>query len=179
MGTKYFKIFFAVLIISVLQSCPSIGEEVCDGKEASATIPDLITITPLKQIYNQGEEITYQLIIPSQNNYFGNPVNLYQKTGTTDGWYIASATQLFDGNNITYVKGSKRNGAENWHNVTYNPANGNYELEIKVKLNKAGNYSLFADDRIDFLGSDQCNRNFIYTNIQGKNADNKIVFKVQ
>lgn len=179
MNTKYLKIFFVVLLLSILQSCPEVGEEICDDKERSATIHDLITITPIKPIYNQGEEITYQLTIPSQNNYFGNPVNLYEKTGTANGWYIASATQLFEGNNITYMKGSKKNGAENWYNVTYNSANGNYELEIKVKLDKAGSYSLFADDRIDFIGSEKCNRNFIYTNIKGKNADNKIEFKVQ
>lgn len=179
MSTKFLKISLVLLILSILQSCPSIGEEVCDGIEASATIPDLITISPLKQIYNQGDEITYYLAIPSKNNYFGDPVDLYYKTKISNGWYIASTTQLFDSNNITYIKGSKKNGAENWYNITYNSANDYYELEIKVQLNKVGNYSLFADDRIDFLGSDKCNRNFIYTNIKGKNADNKIEFKVQ
>lgn len=166
-------------MISVLQSCPDIGEEVCDNTEASANIPDLITITPLKQVYSLGEEITYQIIIPSENTYFGDPINVYQKTGASNGRYIASSTQLFNGNTVTYLKGSKSNGAENWHNVTYNSANGNYELEIRVKLNKTGNYSLFAEDRIDFLGSDQCNKNFIYTSIQGKNTDRKIEFTVQ
>lgn len=72
----------------MLQSCPSIGEEVCDDVAASAYIDDLITITPLKQIYNQGEEATYKITIPSENNYFGNTINLYQKTGVINAWYV-------------------------------------------------------------------------------------------
>jgi hypothetical protein len=178
MAIKYFKIFFALLIVSVLQSCPSIGEEVCDSTEASANIPDLITIIPLKQTYSQGEEITYKLVIPSENNYFGNPVNLYQKTGVIQAWLIGNSA-LFNQNGVTYIKGSKRDGADNWFNVAYNASNGSYELEIKVKLNTVGNYSFITAERIDFLGSDKCNKNFIYTNIQGKNANQMIEFTVQ
>ena len=170
--------FFAALVLSMLQSCP-IGEEVCDDMGSSAYIGDLITITPLKSTYAQGEEVIYKLNVPSENNYFGNSLNLYQKTGVTNAWYIASSTFLFEGNTVAYLKGSKRDGADNWHNVTYNPSNGLYELQIKVKLNKTGNYSLYADDRVDFLGEDNCNKNFIYTNIQGKNANNSIEFTVQ
>lgn len=178
MDTKYFKILFAVLIMSILQSCPDIGEEVCDGTEGSATIPDLITITPLKQVYNQGEEISYRLLIPSENNYFGNPINLHQKTGVTQAWLIGNSA-LFNQNSVTYIKGSKRDGADNWFNLVYNASNGLYELEIKVKLNTVGNYSFITAERIDFLGSDKCNRYFIYTNVKGKNTENKIEFKVQ
>lgn len=180
MAIRLFKIFFGILLISLLQSCPGgVGEEVCNDMEASAYIDDLITITPLKQVYSQGEEITYRLVIPSENNYFGSSVNLYQKTGVKDAWYIASSTFLFDGNPFSYAKGSARQGSANWHNATYNPANGNYELEIKVKLNKVGNYSLYCRDFIDFLGTPKCNRNTITTTIQGKNTDNFIEFKVQ
>ncbi|QFG52907.1 hypothetical protein [Chryseobacterium sp.] len=176
MATKFLKVFFAALILSMLQSCPGIEEECNDF---SVPVPDLITITPLKPTYNQGEEIIYKLTIPAQNDYFGSSINLYEKTGDTNSWYTASSTYLFDGNTVVYLKGSKRNGAENWHNVAYNSSNGNYELEIKVKLNKIGNYSMFAEDMIDFQGSPKCNRYGIKTNILGMNSDRRIEFTVQ
>jgi hypothetical protein len=59
MGIKFFKIIFALILTSMLQSCPSIGEEV-----------------------------TYKITIPSENNYFGNTINLYQKTGVINAWYV-------------------------------------------------------------------------------------------
>ncbi|RYF13685.1 MAG: hypothetical protein EOO42_18515, partial [Flavobacteriales bacterium] len=142
MDIRIFKLFFAVLVLSMLQSCPSIGEEVCDDIEVSAYVDDLITITPLKTVYNLGEEITYKLTIAAENNYFGNNINLYQKTGDANAWYTASSLYLFEGNQVTYIKGSARQGANNWHNVSYNSTNGNYELEIKVKLDKLGDYSI-------------------------------------
>lgn len=179
MVIKSFRFIFAIIFLSLLQSCPGVGEEVCNDIEASATVDDLITIYPLKAIYLQGEEVTYRLTIPSENNYFGNTLNLYQKTGVTNSWYIASSNFLFEGNSFAYLKGSKREGADNWHNVAYNSTTGNYELEIKVKLNKVGNYSIYCRDFIDFLGSSKCNKYTIATTIQGKNLDNFIQFKVQ
>ena len=175
MATKFLKVFFVVLFISLLQSCPGLQEECNDS---SVPVPDLITITPLKPTYNQGEEIIYKLTIPAENDYFGSSINLYEKTGVTHAWLLANSA-LFNGNNLTYIKGSKRDGADNWFNVIYNPANGLYELEIKIKLNKIGDYSIITAERVDFLGSPMCNRFFISTNILGKNADQRIEFTVQ
>lgn len=175
MATKFLKIFFATLVLSMLQSCPGIEEECNDF---SVPVPDLITITPLKPTYNQGEEIIYKLTIPAQNDYFGSSINLYEKTGVTHAWLLANSA-LFNDNNLTYIKGSKREGADNWFNVIYNPTNGLYELEIKVKLNKTGNYSIITAEYIDFLGNPKCNRNSIKTNIFGMNADQRIEFTVQ
>lgn len=179
MVTKLFKIFLFCSLLCFLQSCPKLGEEVCDDASKSAHVPDLVSVTPLKPVYNAGDEVIFKLNIPSENNYFSNaPVNLYQKTGVSNGWYIASSTNLFDQNQVTYNKGSKKEGAVNWHNLKYNPANMMYELEIKVKLNRTGDYSIYIDDRVDFLGTPECNRYFIYTMYSG-NTNKRIEFKVQ
>jgi hypothetical protein len=85
---------------------------------------------------------------------------------------------LFNENILTYVKGSNRDLTKGWFNVHYNPQNQLYELEIKIKLNRVGNYQFFTSDRIDFLGTPMCNRYFIETKIMG-NVDNVINFTVE
>jgi hypothetical protein len=77
----------------LLNSCnPSrIGEEDCDYIDRTAVVENLITITFLNPTYQQGEEVIYGLIIPSQNNYFGNSVDIYQQTNLATGWYLESS----------------------------------------------------------------------------------------
>lgn len=179
MGTKFLKIFFAFLLLSSLQSCPNIGEGLENCNNVGCAHPDLIKITPLKTTYSQGEVITYSITIPAENDYCGTTDNLYLKTGVTNAWLVASSYLPFSGNQVTYIKGSKRSGAENWFNVAYNPNTGNYEFEAKIKLNQTGNYSFISAEYVDFIGTPKCNKNSINTNIEGMNANGKIEFLVQ
>ncbi len=88
MATNFIKVIAISFASLLLNGCnPSIiGEEDCDDIGRTAVVENLITITPLKPIYQQGEEIIYSLVIPSQNNYFGNPVDIFQQTNVINGW---------------------------------------------------------------------------------------------
>jgi len=180
MATNFIKVIAISCLSYLLNSCnPSIfGEEDCNDIGRTAVVENLITITPLKTTYQQGEEIIYSLIIPSQNNYFGNPVDIYQQTNLAEGWYLGSSLALFNENILTYIKGSNKDVSKGWFNVRYNPQNQLYELEIKVKLNRVGNYQIITSDNIDFLGTPRCNRYSIRTKIMG-NVNNLINFTVE
>ena len=179
MATNFIKLIAISFASLLLNGCnPSIiGEEDCDDIGRIAVVENLITITPLKTTYQQGEEVIFKLDVPSQNSYFGNPVDIYQQTNLATGWLITNSL-LFDNNILVFTKGSRKEGASNWFNLNYNLQNQMYELEIKVKLNRVGNYQIITADAIDFLGTPRCNRYSIRTKIMG-HVDNVINFTVE
>lgn len=176
MVTKLLKITGLFLLLATLTGCP--GEEDCFDMGSTARVDDLIKIQPLQTTYNQGDFITFKTEIPAQNNYFGEPINLFVNTNDFEATLSTSYSYLFIGNELTFLKGSQGNEI-NWFNVTYNPSTSIYELEINIKLNKIGSYSLYTNDPIHFQGSTKCNRYRLDTNIEGWNSEGKIEFNVQ
>lgn len=177
MGTKLLKFTGLFLLLTTLTGCPG-GDDDCFDYGASVRIDNLITISPLQSTYNQGDIITFKTGIPAQNNYFGEPINLFEKTNDLSATLVTRYSELFVGNNIIFVKGSQGN-YPNWFEVTYNSLLNIYELEVKITLTKAGNYILNTNDSFEFQGSTKCNRYFIDTNIEGWNSEGKIEFNVQ
>lgn len=167
MGIKFLKYFVAITITFLLYGgCIPGGEDGCDGYGGPYVFEEnLITITPFKSTYQQGEEVVFKIDIPSQNNYFGNPVDIYQQTNLTRGSLVTNSL-LFDSNTVVFVKGSKKEGALNFFYLHYNPQNQLYELEIKVKLNRVGNYQFYTSDLVDFIVG-KCDGYTIQTSIQG------------
>lgn len=162
MGTKILKFTGLFLLLATLTGCP--GEEDCYDYGAIARVDDLITLSPLQTVYNQGDVVTFKAIIPSTNAYFGEELNLFEKTDDFDARLQASYSNLFLGNNLFFISGSQGEHP-NWFNVDYNPNNDNYELEIKITLNKTGNYAINTNDYILFQGDSKCNRYRLDTNI--------------
>jgi len=160
-----------VLLILPLMGCP--GGDDCNDLGRVNISPDLITITPLQTVYTQGDEIIFKVSIP---NLFDG-VNLLQETGDTSALLILGAEQLFINNDLIFIKGSQGNHS-NWFNMPYEATTDSYELEVKIVLNKIGQYSFFTDDYIEFIGNG-CNNYEIDTNIEGMNTNNKIEFEVQ
>ena len=131
MATKLLKITGLFLLLVTLTGCP--GEEDCFDMGSTARVDDLIKIEPLQTTYNQGDFITFKTEIPAQNNYFGEPLNLFLKTNDFEASLSTSYSNLFIGNELTFIKGSQGNEI-NWFNVTYNASTSVYELEINIKL---------------------------------------------
>lgn len=179
MATNFIKVIAITFASLLLNSCnPSIfGEEDCNGISRGAIKKDLITISPLNSIYQQGEEVIFKLDIPSQNNYYESPIDIYLQTNASNG-RLTTNSLLFDNNTLVFIKGSQNEGAPNWFNVHYNPQNQTYELEIMVKLNRVGNYQIFTSDEIDFTPNQRCNKVTLVTTIMG-NVDNVINFTVE
>ncbi|KQR93340.1 hypothetical protein ASG01_09090 [Chryseobacterium sp. Leaf180] len=176
MDTKFFRIVIAVTVLSVLQSCPEIKEE-CNDTGNVTRINDLVKITPLKKIYTLGDIITYTAYLPALVNFDGNLVNIYNKTLDSNARLHANPI-FFLGNQTTYIKGSQED-ANGWTNVTYNSSNQMYELEVKIKLNKLGTYSIISGEYFEVIGKDICNRYRIDSKIEGTDANGKIEFTVQ
>lgn len=177
MATKFLKVFFAALILSMLQSCPGIEEE-CNDVGNVTRIDNLVKIYPLKTTYSAGEIITYKAEVPSVVNFNGENINVYQLTLDQNARLYANPI-FFDGNELTYIKGSQENYNGGWTNVTYNPLNQTYELEVKIKLLKVGNYSMISGEYFEISGNEKCNRFRIDSTIEGTNLDGKIEFTVQ
>ena len=91
---------------------------------------------------------------------------------------MLSSDKLFIGNQLTFIKGFQGENS-NWMEVEYNSTTNFYELEIKIKLNKIGNYSIVSIDSYEFQGDDKCNIYILGSNIEGVNSDSNIVFTVQ
>jgi len=177
MGTKLLKFTVLFLLLATLTGCPG-GDEDCFDMGSTARVDNLIKISPLQTTYNQGDIITFKIEIPAQNNYFGEPINIFERTNDLEATLSTSYSNLFIGNELTFIKGSQGNEV-NWFNVPYNSINGMYEFELNIKLNKIGFYSLYTNDPIHFQGSTECNRYRLDTNIEGRNSEGKIEFNVQ
>lgn len=178
MVTKLLKLTGLFLLLTTLTGCPG-GDDDCFDYGATARVDNLITLLPLQSVYNQGDIITLKIIIPTLNNYFGQELNLFEKTNDLNARLVTTSRYLFTDNQVTYLKGSMEAYNGGWSNIIYNNVTGEYELEIQVKLNRVGNYSFFTDDSIEFQGSSKCNRYRLDTNIAGWNTDGKIEFSVQ
>lgn len=139
MGTRFLKFLGLFLLLATLTACP--GEEECYDLGSTTRVNDLIKIIPFQTTYNAGDIIIIKCEIPSINNYIGEELNLFENTNDYQARLINTSRYLFDGNEVTYLKGSIEAYDGGWSNVIYNSLTGNYELEIQVKLNKVGSYS--------------------------------------
>lgn len=173
--SKMGRICGILLLVVTLTGCP--GEEDCYDFGKSARINDLIIISPSSSTYNQGDTVSYKCEISSENEYFGSKINLFEKTKDFNARLYANPI-FFEGNSVTIKKGSLEIN-DGWVNEEYNPVNQKYELEIEIKLQKKGLYSMISGEYIEFQGNSECNRYRLDTNIQGMNQDGKIEFTVE
>ncbi|WP_396192023.1 hypothetical protein [Flavobacterium sp.] len=179
MATKFIKFTGLFLLLTTLTGCPGSNED-CFDYGSTARVDDLVSITPFQSTYNIGDTITYKVIIPSSNTFFGAPINLFEITNDNNA-RIHINPIIFNDNQVTYLKGSVEAYEGGWSNVSYNNENGNYELEINIKLLKGGLYSFLSGEYLIFQGSSECNRYRLDTNIEGWDIDNdgRIEFIVQ
>lgn len=180
---NFIKIFlFLILFISCIRK-----DEECFTITGVSTIDNLVIITPLQTTYNQGDVITVKMNIPSKNNYFtGTASDIFLQTQDLLGTFIlrsslGSNITLFTDNIVTYIKGNQDGEVTGKFNVPYNWQTDAYEFEVKVKLNRLGNYTLNggrSSDDITFVGSDKCNVIILYTNKLGVTLPNDFNFTV-
>jgi hypothetical protein len=171
-----FKKIFFVLIITTLFGCPR-EEENCNDFGSTVRVDDMITLTPLQVIYNQGDEIEMKLEIPAVNTYYGNELNLFQLTNDYFATLSISQNRLTTGNQLTFIKGSLGTTLSTFE-LPYNFDTQKYELDVKIKLNAVGVYSLYTNETILINGITKCNRYFMHTKIQGS-VNNMVEFTVQ
>ncbi|PIE50498.1 MAG: hypothetical protein CSA38_02560 [Flavobacteriales bacterium] len=175
---KITYILGAFLIISLLQSCPDRYKNREDIAANIAEYADLITITPLQQIYQQGDEIVLKITVDATNTYFGGEAkNLHQITGNDKARLNTSIYTLFEDNEFEMIKGSQGESINEYY-LLYNPTNGKYELEIKIILTTTGINILNAKGFIHFKGSDKYNSFFLDTNVEGMDEQGLVAFKV-
>ncbi len=183
MGSNIFRFLGIILLAFCLTGCPG-GEDDCYTKDREATENGLVLLSPINAQYTAGETITLNLTVPAANNFFESmPVNLFEETGNNQAeakLVMLSDKTLFAENHIEYIKGTFKAGELNTFLMNYNTANQQYELEMKIRLDRTGNYEIpngNAIDIITFKGSASCNRYFLYTNFSG-GTDDKISFTV-
>jgi hypothetical protein len=178
MDTKHIfntlKLTGALILMLILTSCP--GVEDCNDLNSITRVDDLILLTPEQSTYSQGDVVTLSLTIPATNTYFGNERNLFLETGDDFARLALTFNQLFIDNQIDIIKGNQANSINRFY-MPYNPENDSYELEVKITLNRVGNYSFVTDDTIEIIGNG-CNRFIIDTNVLWS-GDAIIEFTVQ
>lgn len=186
MVIKRITILSLFLSLTLLSGCVPGAETDCNSGKGEAIVNNLVGLSPLQNVYNRGDVITVKVDIPSKNHFFGAArEDIFSETKANNAQLIISmfiANGLFQDNTIEYVKGSLAPDKGVVFNMPYNPVSDAYEFEIKVTLNRLGNYSLPAyenSDEIIFKGDGECNFYIIGTNKSGGNQDNKIEFTVQ
>lgn len=171
---KFSNTSLVMCLFLLLTACP--GEEDCFDMGSSNYVPNLISLTPEQSEYSQGDLVTLSLVIPATNTYFGNELNLFQKTGDSSALLALGFNDLFIENVLNIIIGSQANFNNQFY-MPYNPDNDTYELNIEVTLNKVGDYSFVTSDRIEFIGNG-CDRFVLDTNVQWNFINGKIEFTV-
>ena len=187
---SFIKIIFGFSLLFLFNSCIFPTESPpepkrCDGP--SARVTNLIKIIPLQTAYNQGDEVSIKFSIPASNTFFSaTQLNIFAITNVTTSNVISGFSgNLFSENLVTQVKGFYSQGGLSNPNETilamsYFQETDSYELEVKVKLNRVGNYSfLAAGQSVTFSGNQRCNNFTIITGFEGANTEGKIEFVVQ
>ncbi|MGB0186515.1 MAG: hypothetical protein ACPF88_06220 [Flavobacteriaceae bacterium] len=159
-------------MMMTFMGCP--GEEDCNDLASNARIPDLVTISPLKTTYKQGDEIILSLTIPSENNYFGTTVDIFKATGDNNPLAYGD-DNLFIDNQVLVTTGNQGKYSNQFH---LKLVDHNYVLEVRIILNRLGYYNHDGIYIINFQGDSYCNRFFIKTNILGVDYDYRIEFEV-
>ena len=176
-----YKIIGCSILIFTLTACPTGSPNCFPEGGYDAYVDNLIKISNFQSIYNQGDVIIISLQIPSNNSFFTPAVNLlYQTYDFSATASFSNLTSIFTGNDVTIETGSQGQ-YQNWFEMPVNTTTGNYELKLKVKLNRLGSYS-FTNTRetVTFQGEPSaCNRYIIITNFADKNSQNRIEFTVQ
>ena len=154
------KKFLYLIFIPLLTACPSSDED-CDDLRNLAIIPRLIKWEPIQDVYQQGDEITISLEVPSENNYYGRLVDFEEQTEDRTAKLILTINDNLEGNELTFIKGRRD---DPWFAIPYSEETGNYELEFILTLNKLGEYLWISEDLFQVNGGG-CNRYEVQTNI--------------
>lgn len=178
------KILYRSLIfvsIFLFACCDPLGEPLCGGSGGDVIVDDLVTVTPLQTSYQQGDSITIRTNIPNINNYFGLELNMIAATYDPLGSMTFGSIQVLTDQNEVIIEKGLQGDAFNHFELPYNPETGNFELELRVKLNRVGAYSFHTgNSEVFFLkGNDPCNTYTIGTNFQGRDENNIFSFTVE
>ena len=152
-----------LLLTSVLMATQCDSDECFD--QNCVYEENLISLIPLLNTYDKGDQLTLKINIPSTNSYFGNEVDLFESTADNSASLVLYSDTIFTDNTLTFIKGSQGE-YPNWFNLPYNSQTEMYELEVKIVLNKIGDYMHFNGGDIDFIESaGRCSDYLISTNI--------------
>jgi hypothetical protein len=170
--------------IFLLYACPNeiVSLDQCNLQNRIANINGLSTITPLQSTYSIGDEVLFSLSVPSENNYFGNVLDIRQNILNQTARLESGIDNLFKGNDVTVIKGEYNMISDDLDRMylLYNFENNSYELIVKIKFLKPDNYSLnVRNEKIFFIGNPICNAYIINTTVAGHNEDFLINFTVQ
>ena len=155
-------------MVTILLLIPVLMATQCDVDDCDTQndtqVEDLILLTPLQSTYNKGDELIIKVDIPSTNNYFGSDIDLFNTTNENTASLVLFSDTIFIDNTLTFIKGSQGE-FQNWFNLPYNSQTEMYELEVKIVLDKVGDYMHFNGGEINFKESGPCVEYRINTNI--------------
>ncbi len=180
-----YNVFIKIGIFSVLflfSGCPSD----CTFVTKSDTLPDLVKIEPLQEVYNVGDVITYSVTIPSNIVNFGyeeEDIAIFEETGVTKTMLGGSEIHKFINNTIEVIEGENELiGEVTVANLIYYPSENQYRYQAKITFTQPGNYLLRGvnDIIISFQEKNgNCTDYLIITNIQGVSENGEIAFIVE
>lgn len=165
---------FFVFLFLLLTSCP--GDDGCDDMGSFQNVPNLISLLPEQEVYNIGEKVTLNLIIDSQNNYFGEQVDFFELTNDESAKLTLGFNQLFIDNSTNIIIGSQAE-SNNAFNMPFIEESQTFELKIEITFEKSGNYSFFSSDIIEVIG-EGCSRFVLETNVDWNYVNGRIEFEV-
>ena len=180
-----YNIFIKIGIYSVLflfSGCP----EDCNFYTKDDTLPDLVKIEQLQEVYNVGDVITYSVTIPSNIPNFGfeeEDIAIFEETGVTNTMLGGSEIHKFINNTIEVIEGENELiGEVTVANLIYYPSENQYRYQAKITFTQPGNYLLRGVNDLNiFFDSkkDSCVDYVINTNIEGVNENGDIAFTVE
>jgi hypothetical protein len=167
------KIIGVTALLFLFNSCDPLGENKCTGGGGTSVL-NLAKITPLETTYNQGDIIDVKLVVLNIGTF---PINLFLQTN--DPSVTVSIDPVLSNGNVITVDIGSFGQYPGLFEMPYIPERETYELELKIKLNRIGNYSFFSGVNLTFQGIDKCNIYTLNTNFEGRNSEGKIEFVVQ
>jgi len=158
------RLITILLFSFLINSCWEIGIACEDDDRAvrkQTEVPDLLFISPLQNIYTEGDIIALSAYLAPSEVYFeeyfwGRDYKAHSEF---------SVLNFITDNEFTVVKGFINEYGQ--IDLEYNQENNSYELEIQIKLLRTDQYLTHSHDRILFKGKKKCDFYTIDTSIVG------------
>ncbi len=158
---------FAALAMLLMSFQCEEDEVLCDVAEASLfNEAGIISLTPLQETYNAGDELIIEVTLPSSNTFFGAEEDIFDTSQDQTATLSFSSLDILSENTIEFIRGSQGQNL-NTLILNYNQDTDAYELEATITLNRLGAYSQNKQGVIDIGESIDCIDYQLFSDIVG------------
>lgn len=175
MDIKKYSNYWVYLSFFVLTACPEgeYSDECVNQNIVTFNQPDLIRIYPLQETYHIGDEVTYEVIIESESDFFDVPVNIFEYSQAyTTTIPSSSLHNLLNNDYVVYYGEFQLLSELMVPTLVYYEEDDTYRFKCTIEFTETGTYFFENKARIIFEGDNYCHKVVIdRTDVLGISSD--------